>query len=85
MQIYGSEQDYLRVPFEDTLNEKINSIARYYDATVFVSENNKIYIGDTEQLSFIGIGIEDLSNYLFLKERKETNIEVKNWFLDIFE
>lgn len=82
---YGADQDYLRVPFEDTLKERITPIGRYYDATVFVSENNNIYIGDTEQLSFIGIGIEELLNYLFLKEKKEKDIKVKNWFLDMFE
>jgi len=82
---YGADQDYLKIPFEDTLKEKITPIGRYYDATVFVSEKNNVYIGDTEELSFIGIGIEELLNYLFLKERKEKHIEVENWFLDIFE
>ena len=82
---YGADQDYLRIPFEDTLKEGITPIARYYDATVFVGDKNDIYIGDTEQLSFIGTGIEELLNYLFLKEKRETDIKVKNWFLDIFD
>ena len=75
---YGWNQDFLLKPFEEKIGSTIFPIGRMYDAVVYVSDNNKIYIGDCEDLICVGIGIESYLNYLFVDDYDYEIIDISD-------
>ena len=74
---YGESQDFLFKSFESKIGHTIFPIGRMYDAVVYVSDENKIYVGDLHNLDYIGVGIESYFNYLFKDDYPYVEIGVE--------
>lgn len=74
---FGWNQDFLLKPFESKIGHTIFPIGRMYDAVVYVSDENKIYVGDLHNLDYIGVGIESYFNYLFKDDYPYVEIGVE--------